>query len=55
MPKIREAANSQGVMFPELIGMRINPRFRLWLSSMPVDYFPASFIQDCVKLTLQPA
>lgn len=41
--------------FPELQGIKINPKFRLWLSSMPVDYFPVSFIQDCVKLTLQPA
>mmetsp|Transcript_21854 Transcript_21854/g.21029 ORF Transcript_21854/g.21029 Transcript_21854/m.21029 type:complete len:80 (+) Transcript_21854:6087-6326(+) len=39
-------------VFPELRGCRINQKFRLWLSSMPVDYFPVSFLQDCMKITL---
>jgi dynein heavy chain, axonemal len=32
-----------------------HPNFRLWMSSMPVDYFPVSFLQNCQKITLQPA
>ena len=32
-----------------------HPNFRLWMSSMPVDYFPVSFLQSCQKITLQPA
>lgn len=31
-------------LFPELKGCRIDKRFRLWLSSMPIDYFPVSFL-----------
>ena len=54
-----QASNNDGgaakTQFPELKGMRISPKFRLWLSSMPVDYFPVSFLQDCMKITLQPA
>lgn len=42
-------------LFPELKGCRISSKFRLWLSSMPVDYFPVSFLQECMKITLQPA
>ena len=33
----------------------IDPKFRLWLSSMPVTYLPVSFLQNCMKITLQPA
>jgi len=33
---------------------KINPEFRLFLTSMPCDYFPVSILQNSMKLTTEP-
>jgi len=29
---------------------KVHTNFRLWMSSMPVNYFPVSFLQSCQKV-----
>ena len=33
----------------------VHDNFRLWLSTMPVDYFPVPLLQSCMKINLQTA
>ena len=32
----------------------ISPKFRLFLTSKPVDYFPVNVLQSCIKMTTEP-
>jgi dynein heavy chain len=35
-------------------GPDVNPRFRVWASAVPAATFPASLLEKCVKVALQP-
>ena len=48
MPKLEEIVNK----FEE--EKDIDEDFRLFLTSMPVDYFPVSILQNGLKLTTEP-
>ena len=32
----------------------ISPKFRLFLTSLPVDYFPVNVLQSSIKMTTEP-
>ena len=39
-------------LIQKLDSKTVHKNFRLWMSSMPVDYFPVSFLQSCQKVIL---
>jgi len=38
----------------EIVPERTDDNFRLWLTSMPSDFFPVSILQNSIKLTNEP-
>lgn len=42
------------VIVQKLQEENVHPDFRLFLTSMPADYFPVSVLQNGVKLTTEP-
>jgi len=49
MPKLEVIVNNFGAEEKDM-----HPEFRLYLTSMPADYFPVSVLQNGVKLTTEP-
>ncbi len=47
MPKLEQIVES-------LAESNVHRDFRLWLTSMPADYFPVSVLQTSVKMTIEP-
>ena len=52
--KSRKKAPSMSMIPKELDESVIHPKFRLFLTSMPCDYFPITILQNGVKLTNEP-
>ena len=50
MPRLEEIVEELGENAP--LG-KVNPDFRLLLTSMPVDYFPISVLQNGLKLSTE--
>ena len=50
MPELEKIVRGMG----ESPSSRISADFRLFLTSMPVDYFPVPILQNGVKLTNEP-
>lgn len=50
MPKLEELIAGIGLMEEA----EISTDFRLFLTSMPCDYFPVSILQNGIKLTNEP-
>lgn len=49
MPKLEELITGLS-----LEGLEFNNEFRLFLTSMPCDYFPVTILQNSLKLTNEP-
>ena len=41
------------LVFPEEYAFPIHPNFRLWLGTIPVHGFPATFARKCHKVSLE--
>lgn len=41
------------LVFPEEWAFPIHPNFRLWMGTIPVAGFPASFARKCLKVSLE--
>jgi len=52
-PRRGLGARNAGMQEMSLLPKRVHKDFRLWLSSMPVQHFPAGVLQTSLKLTIE--
>jgi len=48
-----EEKSLEELVFPETLLFPIHKNFRIFLTTFPVDYFPATFARKCKKITLE--